>query len=448
MESNIESEVIDDMKKSFTLIELIVTIVVISIISAIVIPNISSFKQEATLTATSSNVNALQTSVDLYSLDNNGSYPTYEEQPTVNIPQPVNFNELYPKYVRSLPNTYGSKYWIDSYGKVWASTVDAPQGIKNEGGILSWEKVDNAEKYNIFRYEGYSGVLGNASEEGNFTYIGTTSGLSYTVEDNGNYVISAVDSEGVESVPAGSGYTGYISLGDLMNKDSSEISPEFIELKQALEKTDLYVGDFEMTANLNLTMNGSETISSEQSEGTINGMNLKVKGTSTSAMFGTPTTSNYETVIIGNTAYYKSALLGEEWLVINQESISDLSLENVDTIEATISDITASFANIQIAHLEDTVFHSENVKHFQMKFDEETFKEFLSKESILSQTDLTTFSVEQYTVDMYIKDSELVGLTISNKINSELYGMSVSIYSYTEQYYKNRGVITSIVAPI
>lgn len=436
------------MKKVFTLIELIVVIVVISILAAIVIPNISSWQKEANITAVASNLSSLQNSVDLYSLKNNGTYPVYEKQPTLNVPQPVNFEKLTPEYLRTTPKTYGAKYWVDSYGKVWASTVDAPEGVKNEGGILSWEKVENAKEYKIFKDEGFSGVVSSVTESSDLTYVATTEDLTYNVEVGGNYVVSAVDMEGMESVPVGAGYEGYISLGDFLNKESSELAPEFLELKNALNSLESYVGDYEMKASLSMNVMGSEVITSDQSEGSINGANMKVTGVSTSNMFGTPSSTNYETIVIGETIYQKSPSLSEDWIVLPASTVSDLGLEGVDTVETTVSDITSAFSEVQITHLPDTSFHGENVHHFQMNFSEETFRKYLSSESILSEEDLGNFSVEYYTVDFYIKDSQLVGMVVSNKINSDLYETSVQIISTTEQYFKNRGVATTIVAPL
>lgn len=63
-------------KKLFTLIELLVTIVVIGILVAIVVPNISEFKKESTISAMQSNIRNLETAVSMYALENHGLYPT------------------------------------------------------------------------------------------------------------------------------------------------------------------------------------------------------------------------------------------------------------------------------------------------------------------------------------------------------------------------------------
>lgn len=62
-------------EKGFTLIELMVVIVIIAILAAVALPNFMGATEKARESAVTSAVKTLQTSLELYAVDNNGSYP-------------------------------------------------------------------------------------------------------------------------------------------------------------------------------------------------------------------------------------------------------------------------------------------------------------------------------------------------------------------------------------
>lgn len=195
------------MKKLFTLIELIVVIVVIGILAAIVVPNISSQQKEATKTAVVSNVRNLQTSVDMYSLKNNGAYPV-DDLPEVGFPEPINFELIQPKYTRTIPKKDKMKYWIDYQGRVWASSVDSPKDIVESETKLVWSEVEDAEKYNV--YEINAGTTSAIDNNPQLKYIQTVDTGEFTTDTaTKEYAVSSVDAEGFESPPAKVGYVGY-----------------------------------------------------------------------------------------------------------------------------------------------------------------------------------------------------------------------------------------------
>ena len=68
-------------KANLTMIELLAVLIIIALIASIVIPNIGGMTGEANITAIHNNIRNIQTAVDMYSLDNNGNYPT-SEKPT------------------------------------------------------------------------------------------------------------------------------------------------------------------------------------------------------------------------------------------------------------------------------------------------------------------------------------------------------------------------------
>ena len=63
-------------EKGFTLIELMVVIVIIAILAAVAFPNFMGATEKARESAVTSAVKALQTSLEMYAVDNNGSYPS------------------------------------------------------------------------------------------------------------------------------------------------------------------------------------------------------------------------------------------------------------------------------------------------------------------------------------------------------------------------------------
>lgn len=208
------------MKKLFTLIELIVVIVVIGILSAIVIPNISNFKQEGMNTAIVSNIKNIQTSVDLYSLKNNGELPVMEV--TEFVPKPIDFKILTPNQLRNTPKTKGVLYWIDAWGTVWGSTIDAPKITSRKEGKLVWNKVDGASEYRVYELEGYNGIENIITGSLIKTSLNKIDEIphndnmssyeSVKVEQGKAYLVSAVDNQGFETAPVSEQYEGHMNV--------------------------------------------------------------------------------------------------------------------------------------------------------------------------------------------------------------------------------------------
>lgn len=208
-------------KKFFTLIELIVVVVVLGILAAIVIPNISSFKEEATETAILSDARNIQTAVDMYGLYSNGATPT-KEKATLGNPQIIELYGLQPEYLRKAPKENGAKFWLDANNTVWASMVDAPIEVKEEPLVtdvtkvtLSWKTVDGATLYNI--YKTGNEATGNAEAKGMklVDSVSVKEGEKQSVNlgklSKGNYLVTALDKFTFESAPtkANTVYKGY-----------------------------------------------------------------------------------------------------------------------------------------------------------------------------------------------------------------------------------------------
>lgn len=110
------------MNKKFTLVELIVSIVVIGILAAIIMLNISDLRLQAEETAYAVNSKEVQTAVDRYKLEY-GEYPT-TPQPTKDNPQLVELDKIIPEFIRKKPKG-DFKVEVDEKGK---TTI-----IKKEG---------------------------------------------------------------------------------------------------------------------------------------------------------------------------------------------------------------------------------------------------------------------------------------------------------------------------
>ena len=142
------------MKKRFTLIELLAVIMVLAALASIVYARVVNVKNEAIRSAIQNNTGALQLAVDKYMLDNPNQTPT-KLNPYLGDPQLIEYDALYPKYIKKKPDLSVAKYWVDYEGKVWGSTTDGPDKVYDREEFFSWE--DNTEgeeevEYKVFEH--------------------------------------------------------------------------------------------------------------------------------------------------------------------------------------------------------------------------------------------------------------------------------------------------------
>ena len=64
------------LKRGFTLIELVMVIVIIGALSAIIVPNFLDYSGKSGAQSTRANIQILRSAVQTYRAENNGSYPT------------------------------------------------------------------------------------------------------------------------------------------------------------------------------------------------------------------------------------------------------------------------------------------------------------------------------------------------------------------------------------
>lgn len=187
-------------RKSFTLVELLIVIVVIGILSSIVFNEVSYWQDRARLTAIQGNERTVQTALDMYQLKNLGQHPT-SIQPTKENPRAIEFDKLEVEYLRQTPKHLLDYHWVDFEGKFWQSTLDSPRNVANVDGKVTWDFVRNAKEYSIYRIEGNSKK-----------FLAKTPSTTYTdskYKAGDTYLVSVTDIYGFETAPVGKGYHGF-----------------------------------------------------------------------------------------------------------------------------------------------------------------------------------------------------------------------------------------------
>lgn len=131
-------------QRGFTLVELMVVVVILSILAAVVIPRVMDRPAQARTSAAKNNIRAIASSLDMYKLDNY-NYPTTDQglealaQRPDREPQPANWN----RYMDNIPvDPWGNKFHYLQPGKhgdidVFSSGPNGRMG--DEDDIGSWD---------------------------------------------------------------------------------------------------------------------------------------------------------------------------------------------------------------------------------------------------------------------------------------------------------------------
>ena len=137
-------------QSAFTLIEIMVVVVILSVLGALVVPQIIDKVDVAKVKRAQSDIRAIQTALDLYRLDN-FKYPTTEQglqalvkqpaDPTITNYPPHGYLTTIPKdpwgnpYIYSSPGADGREYDITSLGRDGKPGGDGPDADINSFAI-------------------------------------------------------------------------------------------------------------------------------------------------------------------------------------------------------------------------------------------------------------------------------------------------------------------------
>jgi len=105
------------IKRGFTLIEMLVVILILSILAALIIPKLVGRTDDAKISAAHSDIATLSSSIEQFRLDN-GRYPSTEEGLSVLTVQPENTpNWKGPYLTKNIPaDPWGNQYVYQSPG--------------------------------------------------------------------------------------------------------------------------------------------------------------------------------------------------------------------------------------------------------------------------------------------------------------------------------------------
>jgi len=130
-----------NVKRAFTLVEILIVVVILGILAAIVIPQFTNASQEAAANSTRSQLQTIRAQVDLYKMKNVGSFPV-DSGNLLDLAllvsdgylqaEPVN-SQNNSKVVVAVGGTYTGARWA------WDNTLGMTYAINKDGTALeSW----------------------------------------------------------------------------------------------------------------------------------------------------------------------------------------------------------------------------------------------------------------------------------------------------------------------
>ncbi|MBF0384384.1 MAG: type II secretion system major pseudopilin GspG [Candidatus Omnitrophica bacterium] len=137
-----------EKRSGFTMIEIMLVVIIIGILGAMVMPNITGKSEQARKAAARADIEAnLSASLDLYEMDN-GRFPTTEQglkgllvKPT-SSPEPANWNGPYLKKKKMPLDPWGREYVYVSPGARNEGEYDLSSlgrdGVESEDDIINW----------------------------------------------------------------------------------------------------------------------------------------------------------------------------------------------------------------------------------------------------------------------------------------------------------------------
>jgi general secretion pathway protein G len=131
--------------RGFTLIEILVVVVILSVLAAVIVPNVMDKPAEARIAKANSDIGALVTALDMYKLDNR-VYPTTDQGLEALLSSPASgdtgANRRGGGYVKKLQqDPWGRDYQYLSPGVRSAIDVYSlgPDGVPGDDDIGNWQ---------------------------------------------------------------------------------------------------------------------------------------------------------------------------------------------------------------------------------------------------------------------------------------------------------------------
>jgi general secretion pathway protein G len=136
-------------KKSFTLVEILLVVVIIMVLVGMIAPNLAGRGEQARRAAAKADIEAnLSVALDMYELDN-GRYPTTSQglkaliEKPAGSPVPVNWNGSYLKKKRIPKDPWGNDYVYAAPGAHNNEEYDlsslGADGVESGDDIVNWE---------------------------------------------------------------------------------------------------------------------------------------------------------------------------------------------------------------------------------------------------------------------------------------------------------------------
>ena len=132
------------IQKGFTLIEVMIVVVILSILAAIIVPKIMERPEQARITGAKADIRTLETALNLYKLDNH-QFPSTDQGLEALVtkpsgdPEPKNWKE--DGYLARMPkDPWGNPYQYlnpGSHGKIDIFST-GPDGVASEDDIGNW----------------------------------------------------------------------------------------------------------------------------------------------------------------------------------------------------------------------------------------------------------------------------------------------------------------------
>ena len=134
----------------FTLIEIMMVVIILGILAAMIVPNLSGRGQQARIAAAQADIDAnLATALNLYEMDN-AQYPSSEQglkaliQEPTSFPAPPHWNGPYLKRKKLPRDPWGKVYLYVSPGVHNPQDYDlsslGPDGLESGDDIVNWDE--------------------------------------------------------------------------------------------------------------------------------------------------------------------------------------------------------------------------------------------------------------------------------------------------------------------